>query len=242
MEARMTYSDPFLMRALLAMQIAPADAKLSFEQRLAEDNGWSRDFALKVSTEYRRFLYLAATGKQPVTPSDAVDQAWHLHLAYSRHYWDILCKEILRKPLHHGPTAGGGDEVTRYAHQYAATLRLYQESFGENAPAAIWPESKRRFGTRYQRIEMGKHWMIPKSAGYAGLAALVLAGCSQTGGDPWIAVGIIFALIIGSYLMVRFARPGKNKGDKSGCGAGCGVFGSSDSDSGCGGGCGGGGD
>ncbi len=41
--------------------------------------------------EYRRFAFLAATAGHPVTPSDAVDQAWHLHLTYSRDYWDRFC-------------------------------------------------------------------------------------------------------------------------------------------------------
>jgi hypothetical protein len=76
-----------LLGRLEAMQIEPAGAERTFVSRLAEENGWSLGFAARVMTEYRRFLFLAATTDHQVTPSDEVDQAWHLHLAYTRHYW-----------------------------------------------------------------------------------------------------------------------------------------------------------
>jgi hypothetical protein len=234
--------DTALLHALMNMQIEPAGAALSFEARLARENSWSINFANRVMHEYRRFLYLAATSAQPVTPSDEVDQAWHLHLTYSRHYWDVLCRQILRTPLHHGPTAGGATEGARYANQYETTLALYRTTFGKNPPADIWPDAKKRFAANYRRVETGKHWVVPKTAGYAGVAAMALAGCSQSGGNPLLVIGLIGGIIIGSYLMVRFGRPDSGKKrDGSGCGSGCGSFGGGDSggDSGCGGGCGG---
>jgi hypothetical protein len=99
-----------LWQLLSAMRIEGASAERSFEQALAEENGWSLERALQVSREYRRFLFLAAGGGPELTPSRAVDKAWHLHLTYSRHYWDVLCKEILGKPLHHEP--GGAAQAT----------------------------------------------------------------------------------------------------------------------------------
>ena len=102
-----------LWLSLSTYEVGPADAALSFTQRLARENGWSAAYAARVFEEYRRFLYLAVTAPHPVTPSDAVDQAWHLHLTYTRDYWDRLCHEVLRRPLHHGPTKGGREEGAR---------------------------------------------------------------------------------------------------------------------------------
>lgn len=130
--------------ALSRYAVGPADADLSFEQRLARENGWSPMFAERVMAEYRRFCLLAVCAEQEVTPSDAVDQAWHLHLTYTRDYWDRFCPEVLGRPLHHGPTAGGAGERHRFFDQYAATLLAYERRFGEPPPADIWPDARRR--------------------------------------------------------------------------------------------------
>ena len=78
-----------------AMEIDPPDATTRFQHRLKQYNKWTDEFAARVTKEYRRFLYLAARAGHPVTPSDTVDQAWHLHLIYTRHYWEELCGKIL---------------------------------------------------------------------------------------------------------------------------------------------------
>jgi len=132
-----------LWQALATYEVGPVDAALSFTQRLARENGWSGAHAVRVFEEYRRFLFLAVTAGHPVTPSDAVDQAWHLHLTYTRDYWERLCPEVLGQPLHHGPTRGGHAEGTRFFEQYALTLRSYEAAFGA-APADIWPDARRR--------------------------------------------------------------------------------------------------
>ncbi len=123
--------------------VGPEDAALSFTQRLARENGWTPAEGERVLDEYRRFCYLAVTAGHEVTPSDAVDQAWHLHLTYSRDYWERFCPEVLGRPLHHGPTAGGADERNRFFEQYARTLRAYEAVFGP-PPADLWPDAQRR--------------------------------------------------------------------------------------------------
>lgn len=172
--------DP-IWQALAAMRIEPESAALSFTRRLARENGWSRAHAEAVCHEYRRFLYLAATGSGEVTPSDQVDQAWHLHLAYTRHYWEELCAGIIGRPLHHGPTAGGASEGRKYRALYAETLRRYRATFGQEPPCDIWPPSDLRFGTRYQWVDTRRHYLLPRRmvsiAGMAGGAAL-LAACT----------------------------------------------------------------
>ncbi|MEZ5682190.1 MAG: hypothetical protein R3E14_12955 [Erythrobacter sp.] len=134
-----------LWQRLAAYEIGPPTASLTFAQRLARENRWKPGFAERVIREYKRFCYLAASTGHEVTPSDAVDQAWHLHLTYSRDYWEHFCPEVLGSPLHHGPTAGGTTERNRYYDQYAATLKSYEEAFGEPPPADIWPDARRRF-------------------------------------------------------------------------------------------------
>lgn len=67
----------------------PDGASATFAGRLAAENGWSARFAERVIDEYRKFAFLAVAAGHPVSPPDAVDQAWHLHLVYTRSYWDV---------------------------------------------------------------------------------------------------------------------------------------------------------
>jgi len=122
----------------------PLSATLPFTWRLARENGWSPARATRVVEEYRRFCFLAVTAGHPVTPSDAVDQAWHLHLLYTRDYWERFCPDILGRPLHHGPTTGGPVEQHRFFEQYADTLLAYEQAFGTAPPADLWPNAHRR--------------------------------------------------------------------------------------------------
>src|SRR6478672_7999231 len=129
--------------ALSDYRIGPEDAALPFEARLARENGWSAARAARVLGEYKRFCFLAATAGHEVTPSDAVDQAWHLHLTYSRDYWERFCPEVLGRKLHHQPTAGGAAQGHHHFERYAETLQSYERAFGESAPADLWPNAAR---------------------------------------------------------------------------------------------------
>jgi hypothetical protein len=234
----------YLLEKLSTMRIEPDGAVLSFVQRLARENDWSLPYADRVFGEYRRFLFLAATCRHPVTPSDEVDQAWHLHLTYTRHYWETLCGEILGQPLHHGPTAGGVDENRRYHDQYRDTLNAYADAFGQLPPDDIWPDAKRRFGTEYRRVAMGRHWMVPKKATYAVIPLLTLAACTP---GEWVAGGLIvgFGIVFGiiGIAAINADSRGAKKRDGSGCGSsgGSSCGSGNDCDGGGGSGCGGGG-
>jgi hypothetical protein len=162
--------------ALSRYTIGPEDAALSFAERLARENGWNRAEAERVIEEYKRFCFLAATVDHPVTPSDQVDQAWHLHLTYSRDYWERFCL-VLGRPLHHGPTAGGADEQHRYFTQYAETLRSYERVFG-SPPADLWPDAARRLNEDHKarRVHPRDAIIVPrKTIRTALLLAAVLA-------------------------------------------------------------------
>lgn len=175
----LTHSDHPVWAALSVYDIGPDDAALPFAARLARENGWSPAYAARVIEEYKRFCFLAVTGDQEVTPSDAVDQAWHLHLTYSRDYWERFCPQILRRQLHHGPTAGGGAERHRYFEQYAGTLKLYERVFGEMAPADIWPDAARRLieDPKARRVHPRDAIIIPKTT----LRLLLLVAVAAVG-------------------------------------------------------------
>lgn len=253
--------NPSLEARLRAFAFDEPTAALPFSLRLARENGWSQRFTRAVLDEYRRFLYLACTAGHPVTPSDAVDQAWHLHLCYSRSYWDELCGAVLGRPLHHGPTAGGGAESRKYRDWYAATLASYERAFGAAPPAAIWPAPARRFAGRFRRVDTNRHIVLSRAA--VARAAVLAAGVGLTActvefsGCDGVGQLLIFAIVV-IWLLIRRATqsPGgserstrRNGDDFVGCdaggdhhGHGHGHDGGHDGGHGCGGdGCGGGG-
>jgi hypothetical protein len=85
---------------------APGGA-VTFAAKLACEQGWSAAKSERVLDEYRRFLFLAMEAGHPVSPSRAVDLAWHQHLLDTRSYWQEFCPWVLGRPLHHNPIAGG---------------------------------------------------------------------------------------------------------------------------------------
>src|SRR5262245_17970193 len=143
-----------LWRKVQDFQVDDPKAAVTFTDRLARENDWSRGFADRVVQEYKRFIFLAATAAHQVTPSGAVDEAWHLHLIYTRSYWDDLCRNVFRRPIHHGPTKGGKTETLRFEEQYLRTLASYRRVFGEEPPGDIWQrgESNSKRRPRYKRV------------------------------------------------------------------------------------------
>lgn len=140
------------------------DAQLSFSKRLARENGWTVEYARQAIAEYKKFAFLAVVAEHPVTPSEQVDQVWHLHLAYTRSYWDEFCPNILQKTLHHNPTQGGSSEGVKFNDWYNKTLESYTKFFGEAPPVEIWPPAEIRFGhdIKVQRVNTEDCWIIPK--------------------------------------------------------------------------------
>jgi uncharacterized protein (TIGR04222 family) len=218
---------PVLWAKLEALDL-DAGAALSFSKRLARDNGWTAAFAQRVVLEYKCFVYLAATCGHPVTPSDEVDQAWHLHLVYTRSYWDELCGQVLGFPLHHGPTKGGAAEGHKFQDWYARTLNSYAAAFGTLPPADIWPEAAVRFGEApyFRRVNLRRHWLLPRlrwpswpgrQVGLGMLAALALVGCTARlplnplnwyGSDFLILFGVLCATLLPAAMWLRHRAAG----------------------------------
>lgn len=177
--------DEALWQRIVDHHIGPSGASLTFADRLARENRWSLSHAERVIGEYKRFCFLALTAGGEVTPSDAVDQAWHLHLTYSRDYWQVFCPDVLGAELHHGPTRGGPDERGRFYRQYAETLAAYEHAFGHPPPADIWPSAARRFcvDPRGVRVNLSRDIILTRRVALA-LGLLLLAG-------GWLAGRII---------------------------------------------------
>jgi uncharacterized membrane protein YgcG len=225
-----------LLASIEALAIDPPGTRVTFVDRLAAENGWTRVHAAAVTREYRRFLYLAATATEPVTPSDAVDQAWHLHLSYTRSYWDDLCGRVLGRPLHHQPTQGGPQEAVRYRRQYAATLARYAHMFGALPPGAVWPTAAKRFAGSFVRADRTRSWIVSRRR--VALSMLPIGGVlsmAATADPPSIVMPalIIVALVVLGLGLWRSRNAKRRDGDGDG-----GVDGGDGDGGGCGG-CGG---
>lgn len=159
----MNTSQQELWRQILQFPLDDPEAAFSFSERLARENDWSLDFALRVSLEYKKFMFLVSLHEEALTPSDEVDQAWHLHLLYTRSYWEEFCRGLLRRDIHHGPTKGGREEDAKFTVWYERTLAFYKDLFGYEAPLDIWPPSYIRFrAARFVRVDKRSNWIIPK--------------------------------------------------------------------------------
>ena len=256
--------------ALCAISFDEDKAAFSFTQRLARDNGWQLSYAKRVTEEYRKFAYLCVAGGHEMTPSDEVDQAWHLHLTYTEHYWGPF-RSALGAPLHHNPTSGGPAERERYSNNYDATLAAYKRIFAEDPPADIWPPAAVRFGDApyMRRINRRTNFVIPKATalpvitGGAGASILYASVAAQdtiapvvSGFEELASTSPALLVLAGGlgvlalfFLLSKFLRRGAGAGNKSAAGSGAaggstgGKSADSDGDSGGGdggSGCGGG--
>jgi hypothetical protein len=246
-----------LWTKLQSFEIDDVGSDFTFTMRLARENGWSLAYAKRVVNEYKKFLYLSATENTPLTPSDEVDQAWHLHMLYTQSYWNDLCKNILGKNFHHGPTKGGGVEKTKYNNLYEKTLYLYREHFGEDAPSDIWPSTDIRFSNiTFRRVNMADNIVINKKrvakyvttfivpAVFSVLALFLMASKSENKEDETLKVllYIVFA-ILGIFILRgiwryvnRKDRGSNSSSSSSSSDSGCSIIGSffgCSSDSGC---------
>lgn len=220
-----------LWRSLRNLYISTAGAEYTFNQRLQHENGWSEGYTERVVEEYRRFLFLCAVCTHGVTPSEQVDQVWHLHLTYTINYWDYLCANVLGFQLHHGPTKGGKTENVKYKDQYLDTLDSYKRYFDEEPPFDIWPSAQLRFqDMEFKRINLNNTYAFKKPQfyhyRYALLSMLSGAIAIVIGYGEWgwilISLGILISLAV---FYIRSQRTG-NEGSQYGCddSGGCGAY------------------
>lgn len=207
-----------LWQKISAFRVTSPGTIRSYERRLADENGWSYDHALRVIEEYRRFVLLACVAGHPVCPSEDVDAAWHLHLVYTQSYWDAFCGQTLGRPLHHTPTLGGSREEAKHRAMYVQTLASYRRIFGEAPPRDLWPDVDARFGADAEtvRIKPSDWWLVPRvrlrtAAAFVAVAALLgaAAGCGNgvflAVGGPWDLRGPEFLALYSALFVVLSA-------------------------------------
>lgn len=265
---KMTQFEKQLWQKIQTFEFDEPGTKLTFANRLSRENGWNKNYTLSVIDEYKKFIFLCCTSTNPVTPSDPVDQAWHLHLTYTKSYWHNLCRDTLGKEIHHNPTKGGKKEQVKFNNLYTGLQEIYSEKFGSPPPSNIWHDNKTRFtDIDFQRVNIARNWVIKKPALNSRilrevfLIALAML-CIQAEGLGFLMVFII--IWISAHLANKKwgGKDGNNGNDgdggtscssfscssdshgHSGCSShgdsGCSSSGCSSGCSGCGGGCGGG--
>jgi hypothetical protein len=232
MKKSMTQKQQALWDRLQAFPLDEPHARLSFTQRLARENNWTLAHARRVTEEYKKFLLLCCITPTQVSPSEAVDQAWHLHLTYTRSYWNDLCKVTLGKEIHHEPTKGGKHEAGKFHNLYAETLKHYEVTFGELPPAEVWPSPEEKSkGGHSQWINRAEHWVVrkpnwlQKGKKRVAMAASPLLLLASGGGALSL---ILFTLVMLIFLGISSAfsepkKPGKwdRKTNLTNCGSGC---------------------
>lgn len=158
----MNNEEKLLWEKIRSFALDEDDCALKFSKRLARENVWSHEYALRAIEEYRKFIFLCCTSVKGVTPSDQVDQVWHLHLTYTKSYWNELCRDTLGRDIHHNPTKGGAKEGEKFDDFYKSTLHQYKLTFGHIAPSEFWPDSKERFDDiDFRRVNLRKYFLIP---------------------------------------------------------------------------------
>ncbi len=231
-------TDDSLYLSIRDFKIDDPPAVLTFADRLARECGWTQKYTERVIAEYRRFLYLCATEDVPMTPSDEVDQAWHLHLTYTRSYWIRLCGDVLPQPIHHDPTRGGPAEGAKYRMWYERTKARYAAAFGTAPPTDIWPPTDLRFAGRPQapaveanrrRSQPGRDTTVRATLTRlllltAVLApALVITGCSSgEKGFAWLFLYVVVVIVIARALERNKGR-GRSKDNDHSAGIGISV-------------------
>ncbi|MDR2223337.1 MAG: DUF1399 domain-containing protein [Flavobacteriaceae bacterium] len=106
-----------------------------FVLRLSKENLWTKNFTELAILEYKKFMYLAATANQMVSPSEIVDIVWHQHLIFTQSY-NQFCT-LLGKNIQHIPSTHNRADFETFKQAKAITTTLYNEVFGEQ-PSSIW--------------------------------------------------------------------------------------------------------
>ena len=114
----------------------------AFAEKIARKHGWSKSFALKAISEYKKFVYLGVVSDFHVTPSKIIDVVWHEHILFTRAYREF-CDEVIGYQFdHHPELMPVTDETGRYNAQYVDTIEFYISEFSFEPPTAIWGETK----------------------------------------------------------------------------------------------------
>ena len=94
-------------------------AEYGFSTRLAYENSWTMHFTQHAILEYKKFMYLAATANQMVSPSGIVDVVWHQHLIFTQSYQEFCT--LLGKKIEHIPSTHNRAEQEKFHRLFGKT-------------------------------------------------------------------------------------------------------------------------
>ena len=124
-----------LWQDIVAFSFEKPGDEYGFSVRLADENKWTKAFTEKAILEYKKFMYLAATASEMVSPSEIVDVVWHQHLIFTQSY-QKFCR-LLGKDIQHIPSTHNPEEAEKFSRAKEQTRHIYTETFGEQ-PADVW--------------------------------------------------------------------------------------------------------
>jgi hypothetical protein len=229
-------SDALLWRKIDAYDLDCA--ALPFSTKLAWENGWPPGYTRRVIDQYKRFIYAICVSDRLLSPSPDVDKAWHLHLTYTRDYWQRFCKETLGREVHHDPSQGGEHERAKFRQAYVDTIQVLMDEFGEEPPSEVWPLAGSTSRIERKVIDPARYYVLPKpmTEFFVTLTATVAITAVAYANEFVGPLGAIIIFGIGAIASFGFLPKARDRRKANGnSGGGCG--GGSDGD---GGGCGGG--
>jgi len=112
-----------------------ATDEYGFSTRLALENHWTLFFTQSALLEYKKFMFLAATSNEMVSPSEIADIVWHQHLIFTNSYTDFC--NLLGKRIEHIPSTHNRDEFEKFQKAKERTKELYEINFGIQPPE-VW--------------------------------------------------------------------------------------------------------
>ncbi|WP_345954580.1 hypothetical protein [Mucilaginibacter sp. PAMB04168] len=254
----MTASESALWDKIKRFELDDNQSSFKFSDRLARENGWDQNYTIRVIEEYKKFVFLCCVSSGSITPSDAVDQAWHLHLTYTKSYWVDFCKNTLNQEIHHNPTQGGSHETKKFNGYYTQSFKVYTEKFKTEPPADIWLDNSTRFSDiNFQRVNISNFALVKRStlnafktiAFWAIAVSILIFFVVIKDVEPSLEIPLVAAVFIGLLIYNLRSSNKERSNEISGCGGdssgGCdssshthgGHDGHSGGDSGCGSGC-----
>ncbi len=118
-------------------QIDDPNATFPFSLKLAKEYDWDLKFTAEAINEYKKYAFLSCI-LEHTSPSPIVDKVWHVHLLYTKQYWQIWCKDILKRELHHNPANGGHTEQQELKDVFKMTKLKYTACFEVKPPKKYW--------------------------------------------------------------------------------------------------------
>ena len=100
--------------------------------------------------EYKKFLIMSVICNFPIAPSGYVDEAWHLHMLFTKEYIDFS-KKVGKAVILHVPLINDAiEEKQNLKDFYKQTIEAYMEIFGGSVDQSFWPIDKKDADTRLE--------------------------------------------------------------------------------------------